>query len=74
MRVFQPRQNVTLSCEPLREVAAQPTHYRQLQRYIARERAVGTLGQPHIGHAASTQFTLQPIRSNASAGGKRCWA
>ena len=70
VRMLEPRQNVALACKPLREIAAQPIHQRQLQRDLARQRAIGTLGQPHVCHPACAQLTLQPIGADPRTGRK----
>jgi hypothetical protein len=50
-RVLEARQDVALSGKALLEIGSQVRQHRQLQRHLALEGAVGTPGEPDLGHA-----------------------
>ena len=66
-RVLQRAQDVALARHALRQ-AHRPAGARQLERHVAAQHAIGTLGQPDGGHAAGTQLADQPVRADLVAG------
>jgi hypothetical protein len=62
--VLQRRQDVALALKAARQVCAHAGPHRQLQGDFALEGPIGTLRQPHLGHAAGSQRPDQPIRAD----------
>ena len=67
----QAAQGCRARCEALCQITPQAANHRQLEGDIAREGAVGSLGQPYVGHASGTEFALQAIGANTIVGRKR---
>ena len=61
MRMRQRGQDVALARQPLGECARGQAGVRQLERHLALEQAISSLGQPHAAHAAAADLAQQPI-------------
>ena len=56
VRMRQRREDLAFARHPLGERCDSPAHVRQLQRDLAFQQAVGSIGQPDTGHAAVANF------------------
>ena len=71
VRVHERRQDVALACELLGEAAAAQPGVRKLQRDLAFQHAVGSLGQPDAAHAATADLADQRVVAHTLTGASR---
>src|SRR5215469_4101415 len=63
----QAGENLALSRKPFGHLPAHQQRVHELQRYLAREQSIGTLGQPHTPHATLTEQRQHAVRAYAPA-------
>ena len=67
VRMLEAGEDVPLAGEPDGEVPPEPAHQRQLERDLPGERAVVSLGEPHVRHAAGADRPQETVRPHAVA-------
>ncbi|HEX7768551.1 MAG TPA: hypothetical protein VF422_00825 [Dokdonella sp.] len=70
-RMLQQGEDAPLACEALALQGAFEPGAHELQRDLLRVRAIGALGQPDDGHAATAEFTQQPPGADLLACSRR---
>ena len=68
VRMLQPRQDLALAVEALAQARVGVARVQQLQRHLPPVQPVGTLGQPHLAHAALAQRAQQAVGTGMRVG------